>query len=382
MALTHPEQITESIRRSSNPLVVIPRHAGPDGYASALGLARVMEKLGKRADLVAVDGPTPAALQFLQDRHLIRTDLPELRKLVIEIDTGKTRVQDLTKEEKDGHLKISISPQNGFWGQNDVRISHSAYRYDLLICVGAQDLASCAHLYESHPDFFFRTPIINIDHSAANEHFGHMNVVDVTATACGEVCHDLTLTIDQQLMDEEVATAFLTGMIAKTKSFKTPNVTPKTLQTASKLIACGARRDQIVKSLYRTRSVATLRLWGRALARLKHDTSANIVWTLLSQQDFLHAGAEEADLPDVIDELISSSPQAGVVLLLYEDRERNVCAILRTERPNDAIQIAAPFRAAGNREEARMCFIGKSLVQVEKETLPKIMERITKIEKP
>lgn len=378
MALTHPQQITESIRRSQHPLLVIPRGAGADGYASALGLARVMEKLGAQPDLVAVDGQTPQTLHFLADHERVRTDLPELRKLVIDIDVQKTRIQDLTREEKDGHVRLYVSPQNGFWGQNDVRISTSEYRYDLLVCIGASDLTACAHFYETHPDFFFRTPIINIDHSIANEHFGHMNVVDVTSAACGEVCHDLIGAMDEGLMDADIATAFLTGMIAKTKSFKTQNVTPKTLHTASRLIAQGARRDQIVSALYRTRSVATLRLWGRALARLKHNAQANIVWTLLSQQDFLHAGAEENDLPDVVDELISSSPQAAVVLLLYEDRDHNVCGILRAERPHDALTIAAPLRAAGSRDEARMCFTGKTLVQVEKEIVPQLIERIQK----
>jgi nanoRNase/pAp phosphatase (c-di-AMP/oligoRNAs hydrolase) len=378
MALTHPQQITESIRRSSRPLIVVPRAAGADGYAAALGLLRVVEKIGKRAEIVAVDGPTPFTLHFLPGHEQVKTALPELRKLVIDIDTSKTNVHELQREEKDGRTRLLLTPKQGFWGASDVRVSHSEYRYDLLICVGAQDLSACAHLYEEHPDFFFRTPIINIDHSPANEHFGHMNAVDVTAASCGEVCHDLVRAMDPDLMDEEVATAFLTGMIAKTKSFKTANVTPKTLQTASQLVSHGARRETIVKSLYRTRSVSTLRLWGRALARLKHDTSAKIVWTMLSQQDFLHAGAEEADLPDVIDELISSSPAAEAALLLYEDRDRNVCGILRAEKPLDAVQIASPFRAAGTRDEARMCFMAKSLVQVEKELLPKLIERIQK----
>ena len=148
-----------------------------------------------------------------------------------------------------------------------------------------------------------------------------MNVVDVTAAACGEVCHDLVEMIEPGLMDEEVATAFLTGMIAKTKSFKAANVTPKTLQTASKLMARGAKRDLIMQQLYKTRSVGTLRLWGRALARLKTDEKERVVWTMISQQDFLHAGAQEEDLSDVT--MNQSQPL----------RTQNCCYSLRTTRP-------------------------------------------------
>jgi nanoRNase/pAp phosphatase (c-di-AMP/oligoRNAs hydrolase) len=380
MALTQPQQFIETIRRSAHPLVVIPRGAGSDGYASALGLSRVIKKLGAQPDVVAADGPAPATLSFLKDHARVQTRLPELRALVIDIDARKTGIGNIAKEEQDGRVRLRVTPTHGFWGGEDVHVSHSAYRYDLLVCVGAPDLSACAHLYEANQDFFFRTPIVNIDHAPANEHFGHVNVVDVTAAACGEVCYDLISAADPNLMDDEVATAFLTGMIAKTKSFKTPNVSPRTLETASRLMSAGARRDEIVASLYRTRSVATLRLWGRALARLKHDDRTAFVWTLLSQQDFLHAGAEEAELPDVVDELLTSSPSARVVLLLFESRDRNVCAILRAERPYDANRLATSFGAAGTREESRMCFAGKSLVQVEQEIVPKLIERIAQTE--
>jgi phosphoesterase RecJ-like protein len=242
----------------------------------------------------------------------------------------------------------------------------------LIISLGATDLKSHDHLFHSHADFFFATPIINIDHSPANEHFGQLNLVDTTATAVAEVCHNFLHLIDPELLDEEIATCFLAGMIAKTKSFKTPNVTPRTLKTASVLMSKGAKRDLIVENLFRTRSVETLRLWGRALARLKSQPESKIVWTLLSKQDFMHAGATEADLPDVVDELITSSPEAKVVVLLYEDNESNICAVIRAEQPHDAMALAASFRPAGTREEAKLCFLDKTIVEVERDLISKL----------
>ncbi|HBP00485.1 MAG: Exopolyphosphatase-related protein [Candidatus Uhrbacteria bacterium GW2011_GWF2_41_16] len=378
MALTQTKQILETIRRSQRPLIVVPRGAGIDGYATALGLAHLTDKIGPVSDIVAVDGPAPASISFLKNIDRIHTELPHLRKLIIDIDISKTTIQNVEREEKDGRCLFSLTPTQGFWNQNDVRISTSEYHYDLLICIGASELESCAHLYEMYPDFFFRTPIVNIDHSPTNEHFGHINMVDITASACGEICHDLIQEMDPELFDEEVATAFLTGMIAKTKSFKTQQVTPKTLQTASRLMAHGARRDEIVRHLYRTRSVSTLRLWGRTLARLKSDPSANVVWSLLSQQDFLHAGAEEHDLHDVIDELICSSPQVQVAVLLYERADRTICAVVRVEHPWNAKQLISVLQPTGTETEARLCFKDKTLLQVENEIIPLLIDSVKK----
>jgi bifunctional oligoribonuclease and PAP phosphatase NrnA len=378
MALKQSQQVLEAIKRSSRPLICVPSGGGSDAYASALGLSQVLKKLEKDPTIVAADGSVPKNLQFLSGHEGVQTKLENLRQFVIELDATKTKVDSLTYELKGDKLHVYLSPKKGFWDEKDVRTSSSGYRFDLIICIGSPDYESCAQLYAENPDFFFRTPIINIDHSPENEHYGQINAVDLTASACGEVCHDLIEAIEPGLIDEDVATAFLTGMIAKTKSFKTHNVTPKTLQTASKLMAKGARREDIVQRLYRTRSVQTLRLWGRALARLKVDEEAHIVWSLLSHQDFMHAGAQEDDLPDVIDELIASSPDARVVVLLYENDAGNICAIVRGERPVDVINLCKGFNASGTREEARICILKKNIVQVEKELVGSIRRALAK----
>ncbi len=377
MALKESQQIFEALKRSNHPLICVPSGAGADQYATAIGLARVLEKLDKKPTIVAADGKAPKNLDFLSGCEHISGKLENLRQFVIELDASKTKVDELTYEMKDDKLFVYLSPKKGFWSAADVRTSSSGYKYDLIICIGAPDHEACAQIYTENTDFFFRTPVINIDHTPENEHYGQMNVVDLTASACGEVCHDLIESIEPGLIDEETATAFLTGMIAKTKSFKTKDVTPKTLQTASKLMAKGARREHIIQNLYRTRSVSTLRLWGRALARLKMDESLHIVWTLLSQQDFMHAGAEEQDLPDVIDELLSSSPHARVVVLLYETSNHDIAAIIRTERPIDAIALCAPFHAAGTREEVRLVFKDKNIIQTETLLMEHIKKELT-----
>lgn len=376
MALKESQQIFETIKRSSRPLICIPSGGGADAYATALGLSKVLKKMDKKPTIVAADGAAPKNLHFIDGHAEIQPRLENLRQFVIELDATNTKVNELSYEMKDDKLFVYLSPKKGFWDQKDVRTSSSGYKFDLIICIGSPDYESCAHLYSENPDFFFRTPVINIDHTSENEHYGQINIVDMTASACGEVCHDLIEAIEPGLIDDEVATAFLTGMIAKTKSFKSRNVTPKTLQTASKLIAAGARREDIVRNLYKTRTIQTLRLWGRTLARLKVDADTKIVWSLLSQQDFLHAGAEEQDLPDVIDELIASSPSAKTVVLIYEMRDRNICAIVRVERPLDAITLCRGYNAAGTREEVRLCIINKTIVQVEKELIESIKKQI------
>lgn len=372
MALTETQQVFETIRHSARPLICVPSGAGADGYASALGLASVLKKLGKEAAIVAADGKTPKSLSFLNGQEHVQASLDDLRRFVLELDVSKSKVKELSYEVKDNKLRIHLRPVSGTWNPKDLTVQDTGYRYDLIICLGAPDLEACGELYRAQPDFFFATPIINIDHAPENERFGQLNVVDLTAAAIGEVCHDLVEAMDASLIDEEAATAFLTGLIAKTRSFKQPNLSPKTLQTAAKLVARGARREEAVQHLFRTRSVPTLRLWGRALARLKQDAEVPFVWSILSRQDFLHAGAEEADLSDVIDELITSSPAARIVGLIYEASDRTVRAVLHAERPFDALLLAHSFKPTGNRARVQLKLDEQNLVKAEQKLIEEI----------
>jgi len=369
MALAATQQILETLKRSSRPLICVPENICPDAYATALGLRLALQKLNKEPTIVASGGPANHALRFLSGHDQILSTLENLQKFVLELDVRQTRVDELAYEIKDDRLMIHLSPKTGVWKDTDLKINASAYRYDLILTVGAADLESLGAPFVNHPDFFFKTPIINLDHSPANEHFGQINVVDLTAAACGEIAYEMINNLDPQLLDADIATAFLTGLIAKTKSFKSKNLSPKSLLTASRLIARGATREIIVDHLYRTRSVPTLRLWGRALARLKSSADWPLVWTLLSRQDFMQAGAEEEELPDVIQELISASPAARLALLLYENREDGVSGLLRAEAPLDAVALAAPFKPSGTRELVRLHLPRKNIVQAEKEIL-------------
>lgn len=401
MALVHHEQVLEVLKRSDRPLLVVGAGSGADGYASAIGLALVLKKLGKKPEIVAHDGVMPKTLAFL-GAHEVKTALEKLRRFRIELDTRTVAIDEVSYERTAEALVIELAPKAGFWEPHDVKTSADGYRFDLIVTLGAPDLEACGSPYRENPDLFYAVPVVNVDHAPGNEHFGAVNHVDLAACAVGEALFDLvskfeTRTqsrrsakaevgiptpvgasgMDPELLDAEVATAFLAGMIAKTKSFKTPGISPKTLDAASKLVALGARRDEIVGSLYRTRSVSTLRLWGRALARLKLDPAAKLAWTLIGRQDFLHAGADEADLPDVIEELIASCPDAHVAALLYESRDGSVRAVVRAERPHDALLLTAAFAPTGSREEVRARFPDTPIAEAERKLIGGLMMRLT-----
>lgn len=375
MALALHEQFLQTIERAARPILVLPETANADDFATAFGVATLLHKLQKPVEIVSSGGRIPKSIAFLAPEIPVRGDLPNIRKMTITVEADKAHIDELSYEVIDGKLHIHLLPKTGSWTKEDVSVKTDAYRYDLIIAIGGADLESFGALTKNYSDFFFGTPIINIDHHPKNEQFGAINIVDIHATSCAEVCHDLFLLIDPGLIDEQVATYLLTGMIHKTKSFRSANVTPKTLKTASELISRGAHRDEIIQKLYKTRTVETLRLWGRALSRLKSDEAKGIVWTMLTRSDFAAAGCDETALENIIEELLLSSPHARIAAVFYEHTDHDIRVILHAERPHDALSLGAPFRASGTREEVLLHLPEQDIVAAEKQ----VMSHLTKI---
>ena len=350
--------------------------AGVDAVASSLALRYALAKLQKPAE-IAADGFAPHAhINFLDTEIQIQSAAPALRRLTISVDLTRGKVSDLSYDIKDGKLKIFLTPDNGMLSPQDISSENSDFKHDLIITVDSHNLNSLGGLYSGASELFFKQPIINIDHNNNNEHFGQLNMVDFSASSNAEIIFEVLEAMDGNLFDEKIATLLLAGIISKTHGFKLATVTPKTLNIASKLIAMGAKREEIVHNFYRTREIPTLKLWGRALARLKSEKSKKLVWSILTKADFVQSGAEAGVLSDVIQELIATSPEAETVVLLYENIDGRLCGIISSIRGQKAEELGMLFGASGTPEMAEFCVTGKNLIEAEREVIEAIKARL------
>lgn len=366
MSLALFQQFHEALKRAKRPVVVLRSEPTVDDFTAAFSIVTLCKTLGVPCPIVTSGGRAPEALTFLSTAQNVIGDLGNINALTLRVDLNRAKVDGLTYAVDGNDLVVTITPKTGAWQPSDVRIASDDYRFDLVIAIGTPDRSSLGALFPTYADFFLKTPTIVIDHGPENEHFGTINIVDLTATSVSEVCFNLFMHLDASIVTPDVATTLLTGMMSKTKSFRAPNVSPKTLEIAQKLMEKNANREAIVEHLYRTRSVETLRLWGRALARLKADESIGLVWTLITKQDFVTAGAGDDALRDIADELLLTSPSAKVALILFETQTGTIAGQLFAQRPFDALLLGAPFRATGTREFAHLSLTQADIVSAER----------------
>ncbi len=381
MALTHFQQLDQLINNSQYILVVFDSVSiAGDSVGGALALKHWLEKKHKKVDIISDKFILPKKLGFLEGADCVRGDLAHLQKFIIKVDVSKVDMDTISYDIKDGWLSVYLTPKHGSLTKNELRTAQSTFKYDLIITLNTTELDSLGGIFMNNTDLFYRTPVINIDHRSTNEHFGQMNLVDLTATSSSEIIYQALQQLDNSLINANIATTLLTGMIAATKSFKTPNVTPFSLNIASELMKLGGDREKIIHHLYQMKSLPTLKLWGQALSHLTFDPSIGLISSCITRDDFIHSGATTEDMNGVVEELITNSPEAKIILLTYETSETDgtmvTQAFLEVERGYNALEISAKFNARGDKKQVTFTIQGKTLDEATREIISEIKNQV------
>lgn len=376
--LSVEQQIIEQIDKANRILITFGRDWKGDTIASALALKNWLAGRGKVADIIAEKTTRVLPFSFLPGYALISNELDNIRRFIISLNLTNAAVDQVEYRLEKQTLDFIVSPKDGFFTASDISSRSSGFRYSLIFVLGTPDLESLGSIYDRDTEFFFKTPIINIDHSPANENFGQINFVNVKAVAVAEILYDLIATVPENKIDEDMATCLLTGLITSTKSFKTPNITPHTLTIASELITLGGRREEIINSLYRSRKLNVLKLWGRVLTGLKESLDGRLVWSLITNTDFSETKTDASHLTDIIDELIINMPKAQIIVLLYEDNTKSK-AIVYSIRNLNALELTEAVKSTGTRNLATINF-EKPLAEASTELITLLESKISSLE--
>lgn len=370
------QQIAQRLRESENTLIAFP-YAGDikesgDAAGSALALSGYLEKIGKKADVAAHGFDSSGRLTFLPRSSTVQPHITPPHGYTVRVKTQNAKIKELSYGVKSDALEIYLTPEDGALSLEDLELQKGKYKYDTIVTLDAPDLSSLGKLFEDHSELFYRVPIINVDHHASNEQYGQINLVDINAAATGEVVANALKEMGGHHIDEHIATNLFAAIFLKTHGFKNPTISPDTLKIAAELIQLGARREEIMKQVFRSRSLASLRLWGKALAHLKHDPTTKLTWSTLTLREILESGGDVRELPDVIEELIFTSPEASLVALIYEEAEGKICVMIATKKaaaqpqalPWDVLEASAGL--------TKYCLLKFDLVSAEREVVDKL----------
>lgn len=363
MELTPKQQTVEQLSQAERCLLVTHAQADGDAIGSLLALKIVLEKLGKK--VVAVS-PTPIAglYRFLPNVSSVLTNIPQQSETIISIKTDNFKVDKLgyRHNQPNQTLEIVITPSSGHLTMKDLTVNQMVAQFDVVVVLDTPDVDRLESLYDQNTKTFYETPVINIDHHPSNEQFGKINWVDLVATSTAEIMVALIESLAAKmaaaqgnpitLLDEQVATCLLVGIITDTSSFQNVNTTPKSLTVAAQLVAVGAHQQEIIYHLYKVKPLSTLKLWGALLAKVTDEPTHRFIWTIAQPEDFQAAQAQDDELAGLIDELLKTTRDRDFVVV-FRNRGQKLHGSLRSIRQNyDVFSIANIFNGGGHPQAA------------------------------
>lgn len=376
METTPLTQTVNLIGKAQRILLLTHARADGDGLSSILALRRALVQLGKEVSTVTAD-PVPAMYRFLPGQEAVVSSLAtDGNALRFALPEGGT--PEVSTAVVDGQLEVQVRVDGRVLTARDLvqGKSQTASSWDLVIVCDTAELPQLGKIWEENPDLLYENPTINIDHHTSNTGYGRVNLVDTTAASTTEIItrllRELGKEANQQLIDADTATLLLTGLTTDTGSFQHSNTTPRALEVAADLIELGARQQEIIQQIFKTKPLATLKLWGNVLSRIQSDTEHRLVWSSITAEDLAENSVDDEAAGAIIDELMTNAPGAEVVLLLKAG-DGIVRGSLRTTTPAvSASDIASLFGGGGHLQAAGFRLPGETL----KTALPRVLEKI------
>ena len=350
MEQTLQDQFFAQIDKAQRVLIALPILVSIDTQATAEALRLFLIGQGKVVTM-ATSGKPNNNFSFLQKPAEVEHEVSSGGPLVVKLDTRRAKLDELRYEVEADSVDIILAAKQGVFVPGDVSfVSQSTTTFDLIIVVGATSYEQLGELFSKNTELFYNTPRIAIGNDPAHEYFGTINVIDVTASSNAELVARLLLAASTK-MSEEAATALLAGVIAATGSFQDVRTTPQTFAVAATLVEHGARQQDIITALFKSRDFTLLKLWGRLLARVKTDNHT-LLYSTLPLADFEKTETDASHILPAFRELLDNISGYQMLVLLSEPKFQEVHVLIASLPHVSTDTIIEKFRVTETTEEA------------------------------
>ncbi len=250
------QQVVEKIKESSKILVTVSDNPSVDALSAALGLTLLLDKQEKYATAI-FSGETPPAIAFLEPEKTFDDTTDSLRDFIIALN--KEKADHLRYKVEGDAVKIFITPYKTVIDQNDLEFSQGDYNVELVIALGVDNQESLDKALDNHGQILHDAAIITITAGDQMSDLGGIDWHDSEASSLSEMVTGLAEAFKtdkkKSLVDDTIATALLTGIVAETDRFSNEHTTSKVMTVAATLMAAGADQQLIANELRAAREI-------------------------------------------------------------------------------------------------------------------------------
>ena len=269
------QQIVEKIKSSANILITVSRNPSVDDLSAALGLAALLNKLDKHATAI-FSGSIPPAITFLDPTKVFENNVDSLRDFIIALDKEKA---DHLRYKVEGDLvKIFITPYRTTITNEDLEFSHGDFNVDLVMALGVASKEDLDTAIEAHGNILQDVTVATLTAGTQTSQLGNLDWHEDNASSLSEMVANLGEAIksEQPLLDQQIATALLTGIVSATDRFSNAKTSSKVMSVAAMLMGAGADQQLIAAKLQESHEINSLK-YNTIISKNGEPIVANIL---------------------------------------------------------------------------------------------------------
>lgn len=243
-------QLVEKLQSATNILVTVSHNPSVDQLTACIGLTLLLNKFGKHATAV-FSGKIPSTLEFLQPEQTLEKNTDSLRDFIIALD--KSKADKLRYKVEDEMVRIFITPYRVSISDKDLEFSQGDFNVDVVIALGVSrqedfDVAITAHGRILHD------AVVSSISTTSGDDLGSINWFESDVSSLSEIVVGLAHALGGSLLDAQISTALLTGIVSETDRFSNEKTTPQTMNISAELMAAGANQQLVATKLDVTES--------------------------------------------------------------------------------------------------------------------------------
>jgi len=244
------QQIVDKLKGAKNVLITVSTNPSVDQLAACIALTLLLNKLDKHATAV-YSGETPSTIEFLQPTDTIEKNTDSLRDFIISLDKAKADKLRYKVEEK--VVKIFITPYKTSLSGDDLEFSQGDFNVDVVIALGIHRQQDVDSAITAHGRILHDATIATINNTP-NDELGTIHWQDLSASSLSELVATLARDLGEGVIDGQIATALLTGIVAETQRFRNNKTSPRTMSVSAELMAAGANQQLVAEQLDKSSS--------------------------------------------------------------------------------------------------------------------------------
>lgn len=238
--------IVERIKSTANILVTVSRNPSVDELSAALGLTLMLNKLDKHATAV-FSGAVPPAIEFLEPNKTFENSTDSLRDFIIALD--KEKADRLRYKVEEDVVRIFITPYKTTITDKDLKFSQGDFNVELIIALGVEKREDIDTAVTAHGRILHDATVVTVNTKAEKSSVSAIDWSDPSASSLCEMLMSLSEALQSGLLDQQMSTALLTGIVSATDRFRNEHTSPKVMTMAAQLMAAGANQQLIATKL-------------------------------------------------------------------------------------------------------------------------------------